>query len=343
MKFLFSCLIYSTLFLLAHGRGAFICDALSAINHPKTINIIANDNGVGLTQDVEILRAELTRLGYEVRCKNGFERTAVEHADVNIFLETGRQIDLPKAAINVLIPNPEWCGVALNDLEHYDIILCKTKEAERIYRELASNLVLFMGFTCMDRYQESVLKDYHACFHLAGKSMQKGTGTVVKAWLQNPHWPHLTLVKHKTARYENRDNVTYLYGYLPFDELTLLQNQCGIHLCPSETEGFGHYIMEALSCGAVVVTTDGPPMNEFMMDPRCLIGYERTRKKKHAVNYYVDLNQMESLLSNLFSLSEEELMEMGQKNREFYLENDRQFKERFAEIFTQIITVEKTF
>lgn len=341
MNLNFTCLVFSFLFLMAHGRGASFSEALLAVNNPKTINIIADDNGVGLSQDVRIVYGELTRLGYVVRCKNGFERTPVETADVNIFLETGRQMDLAHAALNILIPNPEWCGVNLKDLEHYDIILCKTKEAERIYRELSSHLVLFMGFTCTDRYQESVLKDYHTCFHLAGKSMQKGTGTVVKAWLQNPHWPHLTLAKYKASRYENRDNITYLYGYLPFDELTLLQNQCGIHLCPSETEGFGHYIMEALSCGAVVVTTNGPPMNEFIRDPRCLIGYERTKKKKYAVNYYVDLNQMESVLSNLFSLSEEQLMEMGQKNREFYLENDRQFKERFAEIFTQIITVEK--
>ena len=39
-----------------------------------------------------------------------------------------------------------------------------------------------------------------------------------------------------------------------------------VHICPSAREGFGHYINEARSVGAVVLTIDAAPMSEFVVD-----------------------------------------------------------------------------
>jgi glycosyltransferase involved in cell wall biosynthesis len=43
-----------------------------------------------------------------------------------------------------------------------------------------------------------------------------------------------------------------------------MQGSAFMHVCPSVREGFGHYINEGRAVGALVVTTDHPPMNELV-------------------------------------------------------------------------------
>lgn len=298
----------------------------------KKINIVSDKNGVGLSQDIDVLYEELTRLGHEVAFVP--DNLGVgSPADINIFNDPRSLFQFPFANKNILIPNPEWCFFTPQEIAKFDMILCKTKEAERIFKTLNSHAV-YMGFTCKDRFLSDVKKDYRSPLHLVGKSMQKGTDQVVKSWIKNPQWPQLTLVKTDVSAYPSAQNILYRFGYLPIEEVKELQNKHGIHICPSETEGFGHYIVEAMSCGAVVVTTDGPPMNELVLDKRCLVGAERTEPRQFATNYYVDPKKLDQTITQLLSLSDAELKEIGAKNRQWFLENDRKFKQRLAEIFS---------
>jgi hypothetical protein len=321
------CLIFVCFFLF----NASPCQSKEV--QPKKINIISNKNGVGLSQDIEIIQNELEKMGHQVTFIEDKDLRGIQKADINVLVQPLNLNCLPYAEKNYLIPNPEWSWYNQEQLSRFDLILCKTKEAVRIFEPINPNTV-YMGFTCKDRFDSSIQKDYKRCLHLAGKSTQKGTNQVVRVWLQNPQWPDLTVVKFKEFPFPPASNICYRYGYLPFQELLEYQNGCGIHLCPSETEGFGYYIMEALSCGSVVVTTDAPPMNEFVSDQRCLIGYERTAPQHLATNYYIDSVKFDRVLTDLFSLSESELQKIGETNREFYLENDRLFKQRIVEIFS---------
>lgn len=45
-----------------------------------------------------------------------------------------------------------------------------------------------------------------------------------------------------------------------------MQASSGVQICVSEREGFGHYMNEARAAGALVVSTDHPPMNELVRD-----------------------------------------------------------------------------
>lgn len=297
------------------------------------INLICYKNGVGLNRDIDVLLTELTNLGHFVQFVDSNDFTPKPKADINVFVDVVQEFFFPFAENNYFIPNPEWCFLSTDKISQFDRILCKTRDAERIFRQLNSN-VIYMGFTCKDQLDENIPKNYKFALHLAGASIQKGTDTLAKVWVENPQFPTLFLIRHKNHSYDpEAANLHIINKYLSDSALKIFQNSCGLHICPSQSEGFGHYIMEALSCGAVVVTTDAPPMNEFVLDERCLAGYHRTEPWRWGVNYFVDPLKLDIAIATVLNLSENELREIGRKNREFYLENDRLFKQRLAEIF----------
>lgn len=212
------------------------------------INIISNRNGVGLSRDIDILFIELAKLGHEVRFTEDTDLKPQPKTDINLFIQPANAFFLPFADKNYLIPNPEWSFLSSQEIAQFDLILCKTKEAERIFKPLNSHVV-YLGFTSKDRLDKTTpQKNYKGPFHLAGASTQKGTEMLVKMWLENPQFPALFLIKHKSiSSYPPASNLHLMDGYLEDSTLANFQNFFGLHICPSETEGFGHYIMEALA------------------------------------------------------------------------------------------------
>jgi len=302
-------------------------------NDHLTINILSYHNWLGLTRDINFLKKELTQMGHKVNYVDIWRDKTAPQADINLFIELGDSQLFKYAKKNYLIPNPEWCLYSNEDIAAFDLILCKTKEAERIFKELNSNTV-FLSFTCEDRYDEKIEKDYHSVIHVVGASIQKGTEPLLRLWMNNPHYPPLLVVRHRGTTFSpSAENIFIEEKYLPDDHLKCLQNKKGIHICPSETEGFGYSIMEALSCGAVVITTDAPPMNEFVSDKRCLAGYRDKNSWRLATRYYVDPAILGNTITTVMNLPEEELKSIGKKNREFYLNNDKFFKKQLDDIF----------
>ncbi len=341
-------------FILCFFVGVFFANSqvlLGIDSEPLIINIVGERNGVGWNQDIDILITVLTDLGHDVRfVKRDLskeEKIEVRKiiksqnyvADINIFIEHVNKLLCYTAKKNYLLPNAEWLKLPPDQVARFDCVLCRTKEAVRIFKPLNPNAV-FMGFTCIDRFDPSVVKDYQVPLHLAGASVQKGTETLISAWTRHSEFPFLQLVRHMGSEVVPQEaNINLIYEYLLKEELITLQNHCGLHICPSITEGFGYYIVEGLSTEAVVVATDAPPMNEFVLDKRCLVRYNRTKQWSepydYATGYYVDEQDLEAVVANLLSLPEDELKEIGRKNRELFLQKDKEFRENIAKIFTR--------
>jgi glycosyltransferase involved in cell wall biosynthesis len=94
---------------------------------------------------------------------------------------------------------------------------------------------------------------------------------VLDTWFANPDYPPLLVLNYlNDVRFLNipftmrQGNISVISRKVERDELLALANSHGLHLCPSTTEGFGHYINEAKSTGAVVITTDAEPMNRLV-------------------------------------------------------------------------------
>lgn len=300
------------------------------------INIISPGGKFGLSSDVTVLEKELTALGHKVYTHRP-DKVKGKKVDINVHVQDGTLKALPFATKNYLLPNPDWYKASVLSISQFDLILCKTREAEKIYKNINPK-TKYISFTTEDRYDANEEKNLRSLIHLASTSILKGTAILLKAWEANPKLPTLTLINPKAKTFQILPNVETIDYYLPLQELVALQNQFGIHICPSETEGFGHYIFEALSCGAVVVTTDAPPMNEFITDPRCLASYSSVMRWRMARRYAVDPQSLVDAVENLLLLPDEELIKIGEQNRIFYLQNDQFFKDSLREVFGSALT-----
>ncbi len=184
------------------------------------------------------------------------------------------------------------------------------------------------------------------CLHLSGQSAVKGTEAVVEAWSRHPEWPELTVVR-RARRYGGEEapplpplpNVRYETDYVPDEQLRQLQNDCEIHVIPSQAEGYGHVIGEAMSCGAVVVTTDAPPMNELVtLDRGVLIRVARSEPMRRSMRNYIDVADLEAKLNHVFAMSPERRAELGRKARAWYEAQDQRFQKALRAFLAQLPT-----
>ena len=297
----------------------------------KTLLIIGRKNGVGLDQDAALVGAALQADGWTVSHHAPTDWRALltprAKADVVIHLERFFPLWKWRGARHYLIPNQErFPERQVGRLKKVDQILCKSRHAEEIFSRLHP-AVSFVGFTSPDRLLPDAKPDYSSFFHLAGRSTLKGTEALLALWARHPEWPVLTLVQHPdNAPVTVPANVRLISRHVSNAELQALQNGCGVHLCPSLSEGWGHYIVEAKSCRAVTVTTDGPPMNELVRPDRgVLVSATRSEPRRLGRNFYVDTDALEKAVAGLIAASSAEKTGLGEAARAWFEQNNARF------------------
>lgn len=299
------------------------------------INVFSSQNGKGLEASRQILKSELVELGHKIyeRELNEAKSESSPKVDLNIFFEVINPDWLDHAKANWFIPNPECYVQDIALLDQIDLFLCRTHEVERIFNSMHKR-TYYIGFSSRDCQSLLIEKDYRLCFHVAGGSPFKGTKAILKAWSGKDHLAPLTVLVHYSLLHSEQPNMHWITERVSLSELRLLQNSCGIHLCPSETEGFGHYLMEAMSTGAIVITTDGPPMNEFIEDKRCLVPCLKTAPCSLATRYFIDPEQLAKRIEDLMNLPDEELKRIGDHNRATYFQKTEEFHHNLKRLMT---------
>jgi len=158
----------------------------------------------------------------------------------------------------------------------YDFLICNTKRHYSVFDWHPQCLYLPWGtdINLFNPKSETNLADNIVTFfHSTGLSpIRKGTDLILEAFsaLSSP----ARLVIHSQGplaeRIPNQATLKKLIedGRLTLNEQTVtapgLYHLGDVYVYPSRLEGIGLTIAEALACGLPVITTDNPPMNEFV-------------------------------------------------------------------------------
>jgi glycosyltransferase involved in cell wall biosynthesis len=323
-----------------------------------TVNLVAFENGVGNSRDIALLSAALAALGCRVTLTvpTRFARRRRRLALVRAFGETRRRLavarraegarasfdltvmlehvwpeQLHTGARTVIVPNPEFFDRHdRSQLAVFDAVWTKTRATEALFRAAGSRCQP-IGFDSEDRWLADVPREA-AFFHLAGKSRMKGTERLLAAWARHPEWPPLTVLQSvPRSRPPAAANIHLETRYLSDAELRVLQNRHRFHLCTSETEGWGHYLAEAESVGAIVLATDAAPMNELVTAERGLLLRAAAAGRQHlATLWRFDEAALVAAVGEASAMTLAEQARRSRAARDWFLANKADFPRRLA-------------
>lgn len=255
---------------------------------PLTITLASRDNGVGLSTDMELLSALFTGAGHTVRTVD-WRVPRIPACDVLIFLELFSPHLMRYAQRTIGIFNPEWFLESRwrQPAGKLDQIWAKSVAAASAFSTMNPRTHL-TGFLSRDWHDPQV-KRRTRCLHVQGHSQDKNTERVIQAWTRFKDLPPLTIVGE--GSYGTPPWVRHL-ARVPEARMRSLMNEHTIHLCPSKVEGWGHYITEAMSVGAHVITVDASPMNEHIR-PEWGTLITPSRRERRGITQACDVNPNE--------------------------------------------------
>ncbi|KAI9349566.1 hypothetical protein BDR26DRAFT_628530 [Obelidium mucronatum] len=261
---------------------------------------------------------------------------------------------------NMWIPNDEW-----NQLPLYELgisILCKTRIACNSYRAYMEKAKIQKGEGANLKYMSHSTPDvresamsllgekkfktfmadsnrYNRFYHILSPNRMNTTEELLHCWAGKPRWPKLTIVAHHAKPHELIRNETSAFEQIPRNiqilssvamtkaKLRELQVRNGIHLCPSQHEGYGHFINEARALESLVMTTHYPPMEELVEDgvSGVLVDHdEPMAESNHALQKYlvppvrVPASSICAAVERVLKMDIASRKQMGRKAREAF-------------------------
>ena len=247
------------------------------------VNIVSNYRPkTGLMQDVGILRGILiAAYGEDVKMNRvHYMLPECPEAEVNIFLEVVNPALFTFAGRNIWIPNAEWTYRSWTTyIPMFDEIWCKTTECTEIFKQYTSN-VRYIGWTSIDKVWDPVKhkKNYYKAIVPVGKNIFRNPKPILQAYFRilssDPKLyaklPALNIVYDPSviefhvpdeikAKVHLHDKVL---GETEYDDLI---RECGLCICLSACEGFGHAVNEALSVGCNFILSSIRPFKEDLI------------------------------------------------------------------------------
>jgi len=333
------------------------------------IEICFSKSGFGLSRDAQILKQTMRHIGLDphiepVKSKSSYSSlekllifflrasnalyffrsllrafNLIQKNSLTVHLENISYLKLFSRGIHVLIPNQEWYDPYRLDLLRYvTSVWCKTHLAETIFDELGCR-TQYLGFRSeVDDNLTKLALDSSFFFSRTGMSANRGAESLIETWRKNPSWPTLKLVIHHSRRPEVKPhNVEYLDIFeskLEYDRMA----SCSLfHIYLTETEGFGHSIVEALGYGAIVIALDAPPMNEILNHECALLVKGRyLGQKRLSPRFGADIESLELTIKKALTLGENDIKELSNNAKARYATLSGSFTERLQSVLHEL-------
>jgi glycosyltransferase involved in cell wall biosynthesis len=240
------------------------------------VNIIGNHRkGTGVSQDVHILHGLIVHvLGKETEIRHvPHYYPQCPEAEINFFIEVINPSLFAYGAKNIWIPNPEW---TYKTWEPYgrmvDEIWVKTHEAEKLFGEWDVK-TRYIGWTSIDKVQPEK-KNFHKAIVPVGRNIWRNPKPIIQAYMRiqqkDPSGyrglPELHVVHDPTAvalppiPEPLQDKIKLHSEVMKEKDYDELLQECGLCICMSAAEGFGHAVNEAMSAGCILMLS---PIDAF--------------------------------------------------------------------------------
>ena len=251
------------------------------------VNLISSfGSNTGLSQDIALMRGILTAVFEKDVQIRGVPHMFphCEEAEVNIFLEVISPSLFSYARKNIWIPNLEW---TYKTWEPYfsmvDEIWVKTREAEDKLKSL-NVPCKYIGWTSIDKvFAERV--NFTKAVVPVGKNIYRNPRPIFQAYLKIAQESEETYAKLPTIHipYNPRhvninvpptitDKVVLIDRTMKESEYDEILKECGLCICTSAVEGFGHAINECMSVGMNLILSPIRPFKEDLTSGEALFG-----------------------------------------------------------------------
>jgi len=320
------------------------------------VNIIGtHKKDTGVSQDVHILHGMIVHaLGEDTQIRHvPHYYPQCPQAEVNFFIDVINPALFIFAKKNIWIPNPEWTYKTWEPYTRMvDEIWVKTHEAEKLFSEWTPN-VRYVGWTSIDKVVPEK-KNYWKAIVPVGKNVWRNPRPIIQTYmwihkndiglyrglpeLHIVHSPeHVPLPALPT---EVADKIILHSEVMQEKEYDALLQECGLCICMSAAEGFGHGINEAMSAGCVMMLSPLDAFTELMKNKNVLWVSELKRTPHpQCMGDLYDVDQR-SIYEALITYSTSQfLWKRGYSiaSRDMYEKNHKAFLERITQ------TIKSTF
>lgn len=318
------------------------------------VNIIGNHRkNTGVSQDVHILHGLIVHaFGQETEIRHiPHYYPQCPQAEINFFIEVINPALFLFARKNIWIPNPEWTYQTWEPYARMvDEIWVKTHEADALFSKWNCRKVRYIGWTSIDKVMPTQ-KDFGKAIVPTGKNVWRNPRPIIQVYAaiqrQNPmlfhQLPELHIVHVPEAvplppLPESLSSKIILHSeVMPEKDYDELVQQCGLCICMSAAEGFGHAVNESMSTGSILMLS---PIEPFMeLAPTNSLWVSELKRTAHpqclGELMDVDLQSMVETFQYFCAMSPSDRSSMSQKSRDEYETNHTAFIEQMTAVLKE--------